>query len=96
LERRHAEFLQLLWEVEVLLPSLDKSGVVVGPYQVLSDTYIEDSLSTAVPSMWIGASPLPCFLKSTINSFVLLRLRERLLSWHHNESLQCLQKVFTP
>uniref|UniRef100_A0AAZ3Q1C2 WH1 domain-containing protein n=1 Tax=Oncorhynchus tshawytscha TaxID=74940 RepID=A0AAZ3Q1C2_ONCTS len=41
------------------------------------------TFSTAVPSMWIGACSLCCFLKSTISLFILLMLRERLLSWHH-------------
>jgi hypothetical protein len=39
------------------------------------------TFSTAVPSMWIGACSLCCFLKSKIGSFVLLTLRERLFSW---------------
>ena len=35
--------------------------------------------------MWIGECSL-CFLKSTINYFVMLMLTEGVLSWHHNVS----------
>ena len=37
------------------------------------------TLSTTVPSMWIGVCSLCCFLKAIISTFVL-----RLLSWYHS------------
>ena len=64
-----------------------QSGGVVGPCQVIGDVDAEElktADSTVVPLMWIWACSLLSFLKSTINSFVFLTLRERSLSWHHN------------
>ena len=59
----------------VVLVVQDKFSVMWTPRNLKLVT-----LSTAVPLMWIGACSLLCFLKSTINVFVLLTLRERLLS----------------
>jgi hypothetical protein len=57
--------------------ALDGSAIVFGESSVM---WMPRTLSTAVLLMWIGACSILCFLKSTINSFVLLALRERLLS----------------
>jgi hypothetical protein len=42
------------------------------------------TLSTAALLMWMEECSLCYFLKSTISSFILLTLRERLFSWHHS------------
>ena len=61
---------------------------------VTNDIWVDLVMDKCIQMYWPSCSPfavdqacsLLCFLKSTINYFVLLTLRERLLSGHHNAS----------
>ena len=78
------KFLQPPEVEKVLLRHLHHTVCVDGQLQIVSDVYLRLlTFSTAVPSMWMWVCSLFCLLKSTIRSFVLLTLRERLFSWRH-------------
>ena len=96
--RGQAEFLQPPEVEEALFCAFFTPLRVGGPFQIVSDVYDEEldvfHLLYCGPVDVDRGVLLCCFLKSTISSFILLTLRERLFSWDaQNKAYMCRPTV---